>query len=181
MPTQAFDRARYGRDGQGQHLDRHGEGRTEALHQLPGINNNDEQVGVGVDDFFLGVGRAAPFDQRQVRVHLIGAVDGDVDAGNVVHCGEGNAVASGQASGVEGRGNALNVREVSRPQALAEMRNGERRGGAGAESHHAAGGHTRRGSPSDGAFQQLLGVRVAVVHGCFPLPQGRLPSAFRRL
>ena len=56
-----------------------------------GVGDDDELLGGGGHDFFVEERAAATFDEIEMRVELIGAVDGDVDLLDFVKIGERDA------------------------------------------------------------------------------------------
>ena len=71
-----------------------------------GIGDDNEFLGGGGDDFLVKERAAATFDEIELRVELVGAVDGYVDLLDFVEAGEGDAEFSGHRARVDRRGDA---------------------------------------------------------------------------
>ena len=56
-----------------------------------GIGDDDQFARGRCDNFFIKERAAAPFDQIEMRIEFVGAVDGDVDVLDFVETGERDA------------------------------------------------------------------------------------------
>jgi hypothetical protein len=67
------------RKGHRQNLDRHGRTSAKPVDQLGRIDEYDKALGQRRHDAFASVRSAAALDERQVGIHLVGAVERDVE------------------------------------------------------------------------------------------------------
>ena len=156
------------------HLHRHGQpASAEAVHELGVVDDHDELVGGGLDHLLAEEGAAAAFDEVEVGVDLVGAVDGEIEAGIVVEDGEGDAERAGLLLRALGGRDPDDVSELAGGEECAELGDDEGGGGAGAEAEdHAAldGLHGLVGSESlevvlgegDGADRERMGYGAQV-------------------
>ncbi len=103
--TELFDFAADERKSEGNHFDGN---RETAEHRdlFAGICDDDEFFGGGCDHFFVEERAAAAFDEIEMRIEFVGAVDGDVDLLDFVEVGERDAEFSGGFARVDRRGDA---------------------------------------------------------------------------
>ena len=122
------------------HLHRHGEAAaTEAVHELRVVDDDNELIGSGLHHLLAEEGTAAAFDKIEVGIDLVGAVDGEIEAGIVVEDREGDAEGAGLLLRALGGGDADDVGELAGGEERAELGDDEGGGGAGAEAKdHAA-------------------------------------------
>ena len=66
--------------GARQHFDRQQKAQIQPFDQLGGVHHHHKPVGAARHQLFLDVAGTTTFDQLKIRVDLIGAVDGQIDA-----------------------------------------------------------------------------------------------------
>jgi hypothetical protein len=93
------------RQCEGDDFDGHGEA-AEHRNLLAGVGDDDEFARGGRHHFFIEERAAAAFDQVELRVEFVGAVDGDVNVLDFVKAGEGDAEFSGHLARVDRGGDA---------------------------------------------------------------------------
>ena len=120
------------------HLDRDGPVASQAWHQFALIYDDQLAPRSLGDDLFAQQRAAAALDEVQLRVHFVGAVDRQVDAGLRFQTGQRDAEATRfLRHSARGR-NADNVVQLTRRQQLAEAADGQQRGAAFAQAQHHA-------------------------------------------
>ena len=141
LGAEVAERPRDGRLGEGQHLHRHRHRRAQPRHLFRRIDEDDEAGGEGGHHLLSRVRGAAPLDQVEGRVHLVGAVEGEVEGGSAergaveaegVEPDDGDTVPPCQPLGCERRRHADYFQPLL-AYAPAERSEGEGRRGAGAE------------------------------------------------
>ena len=108
---------------------------TEPGHLLAGIDDHDHSLGRRRDDFLAQHGAALALDRSQLRIELVGAVDGQIE---LCQCVEGQHRQAGRFRGVAGgerRGDGRHLQARRYP--FPERGDGEvrRRAGAKADQH----------------------------------------------
>jgi hypothetical protein len=112
-------------------------------------------------DFLAEEGAPAPFNDVEVRVGLVGAVDGDVDHGMGIERGKGYACRFGVGLHLPGAGYPEDVAQVARVQFFGNAAQGPDGGRAVAQSDH----HARLDKVDGGLGGQPLVFGHIVRHG----------------
>jgi hypothetical protein len=95
--TELLDLAADERKREGYDFDGNGE-TPEHRDLLAGVGDDDEHARGGGDNFFIEESATAAFDEIELRVELIGTVDGDVDLLDFVEVRERNAELGGRVA-----------------------------------------------------------------------------------
>ncbi|KAF7805198.1 serine/threonine-protein kinase Nek2-like [Senna tora] len=112
---------------------------SETCHQFGVVNNHDEFLRRSLHHFLSQQSSAAAFDQIEVRVNLVCAVDGQIETRIVVEDGEGDTKRPCLLFGALRGGDSDNVLQFTGLEELAELGYDKGGGGAGAEAEdHAA-------------------------------------------
>jgi len=88
--AELFDFAADEREREGNDFDGDGK-RAEHGNLFAGVSDDDEFLGSRGDDFFVEQGAAAAFDQIELWIKFVGAIDGDVDLLDFVETGQRDA------------------------------------------------------------------------------------------
>ena len=142
----------------GQHLHRQRKPKVQPLHELAGVNNNNEAPGCCGHQFLLNVTGAATFDELEAGIHFVSAVNGQVDDGHAVQVGQGNATFCGKHLTLKrGRytGHAL---QPARSQARGKGLDHECCRGTRAQTHHHPVFNLIRGGHGHSLFHAVLQV-----------------------
>jgi hypothetical protein len=170
--AEPLEEARLRAPAEGDHLDRHGAVGAQPRRGLHLVHDDDlAAAGLG-DDLLPQQRAAAAFDQVEVGIDLVGAVDCQVHSARQVLREQGDALlARGGGAGRRG-GAADDVPQAALAQQGADPPDGEDRRAAGAQAHHHARLHE-----IDGPLGRLLLVALQpggggrfVGHGPDPFP-----------
>ena len=102
---------------------------------------------------------SATLDQLEGRIHLIGAVDGQIDPIHRVEALQGNTELGGQHLALEGGGHTHDVAELTALELGPQGLNHQGRGGAGAQPHHHAAADLLGGCRRHRLLHLILQVR----------------------
>ena len=119
---------------EGKDLDRQCVTRAETVGEFGFVYHDDLALCCLGHDFFVKQGSAAAFDQIELRVHFVGAVDCDVEREGTLGSDERQPGIRGHPRDFRGRGKSPDAIQLSRLVAPRDFPHGVHCGGPGAEA-----------------------------------------------
>ena len=107
LAAQRFDVAAGGLPGKGQNFQRDLPSGPQTIDELGVVGDHGESLGCFFHDLLAEMGRSAAFDQVQLGVDFIGAIDGEIQFSKVVEIEDLDAQGAGEIRGIAGSGAAL--------------------------------------------------------------------------
>jgi hypothetical protein len=134
LAAQRADRRQMGAPTEGSDLDRQWILGPEAGYQLGAINDDHQPAGAARDDPFPQERAARPLEQIAIGVHLVGAVDREIELGVILERRQGNAARQGLPLRRVRRGDAEDLAQDPAFEPPADLVDYDPRGRAAAET-----------------------------------------------
>ena len=107
------------------HLHRQEKVQVQPVYQLAGIHHHHEAARRRGHQLFLDMAGAPSFDQLKPGIHLIGAINGQINGLHMVEIHQGNAQPAGQHLALKGGGHCCDVLKLTLAQPLPQGLNHE--------------------------------------------------------